>query len=133
MSKSLGYLCQHSASLAEFLGQAIESDMTDSEVKELINYYKAQNKYQLVLGYYIKTLGDNLPTYVLIEPQIDDKNGIYMIRVVEAVDLKSRPSYYRADFEKVADQLKNGFNINSLDKVLVKIKPLGQNCVPVKK
>lgn len=123
MSKSLGYICQRFASLAEFLRQAIDSDMTDSEVKELINYYKAhkaQNKYQLVLGYYIKTLGDNLPTYVLIEPQIDDKNGIYMIRVVEAVDLKSRPSYYRADFEKVADQLENGFNIKSLDRVLVK-------------
>ena len=131
MSKSLGYLCQHSASLAEFLGQAIESDMTDSEVKELINYYEAQNKYQLVLGYYIKTFGDNLPTYILIEPQVDDKNGIYMIRVVEAVDLKSRPSYYRADFEKVAGQLKNGFNINSLDRVLVKTKPLRQNYVPV--
>ena len=133
MSKRLGYLCQHSASLAEFLGQAIDSDMTDSEVKELINYYKAQNKYQLVLGYYIKTLGDNLPTYILIETQIDDKDGIYMIRVVEAVDLKSRPSYYRDDFEKVAGQLKNGFNINSLDKALVKTETLGQNCVPVKK
>lgn len=131
MSKSLGYICQHSASLAEFLGQAIDSDMTDSEVKELINYYKAQNKYQLVLGYYIKTLGDNLPTYILIEPQIDDKNGIYMIRVVETVDLKSRPSYYRADFEKVAGQLDNGFNIKSLDRVLVKTKPLDQNCVDV--
>lgn len=123
MSKSLEFICQHSASLAEFLGQAIESDMTDTEVKELISYYKGQTKYQLVLGYYIKTLGDNLPTYILIEPQIDDKDGIYMIQVVEAVDLKSRPSYYRSDFEKVANQLKNGFKIKSLDRVLVKTKP----------
>lgn len=124
MSKSLGFICQHSASLAEFLGQAIESDMTDTEVKELISYYKGQTKYQLVLGYYIKTLGDNLPTYILIEPQIDDKNGIYMIRVAETTDLKSRPSYHWSEFEKVADQLKNGFNINNLDRFLVKTKPL---------
>ena len=94
--------------------------MTDTEVKELISYYRGQTKYQLVLGNYIKTLGDNLPTYILIEPQIDDKNGIYMIRVAETTDLKSRPSYHWAEFEKVTDQLKNGFKINSLDRFLVK-------------
>lgn len=131
MSKSLGFICQHSASLAEFLGQAIDSDMTDSEIKELIIYYKAQTEYQLVLGHYIKAFGNNLPTYVLIEPQIDDKDGIYMIRVVETDDLKSRPSYHLADFEKVADQLKNGFNINNLDRFLVKTKPLQHVSIPM--
>ena len=110
----LNKVYQETLSMSEFLSKIIKPYMTDEIVLNLVNWYQDQIKYQLILGSYTRTYGDSRPTYVLIEPDIDDKSHIYMMHVVETDDLKSRPGYRMSDFEKIKLELRNGWHINDI-------------------
>lgn len=117
----LNKMYQETLSMSEFLSKVIKPYMTDEMVLNLFNWYQDQSKYQLVAGLYTKTYGDSRPTYVLIEPDIDDKSHIYMMHVVETDDLKSRPGYRMSDFEKIKLELHNWWHINDIPSRLTKV------------
>lgn len=112
---------QETSSMAEFLTMVVKPSMSDQTTLDLIDWYQDQIKYQLIIGLYTKTYGDSRPTYVLIEPEIYDESRIYMMRVVETDDLKSRPGYRMSDFEKIKLELRNGWHINDIPSRLTKV------------
>lgn len=117
----LNKMYQETLSMSEFLSKVIKPYMTDEMVLDLVNWYQDQIKYQLILGSYTRTYGDSRPTYVLIEPEINDESQVYMMRVVETDDLKSRPGYRMSDFEKIKLELRNRWHINDIPSRLTKV------------
>ena len=117
----LNKMYQETLSMSEFLSKVIKPYMTDEMVINLVNWYQDQIKYQLILGSYTRTYGYSRPTYVLIEPDINDEAHVYMMHVVETDDLKSRPGYRMSDFEKIKLELRNGWNINDIPSRLTKV------------
>ena len=103
----------------------VSPSMSDQTTLDLIDWYQDQIKYQLIVGLYTKTYGDSRPTYVLIEPKIDDESHIYMMRVVETDDLKSRPGYRLSDFLKIESEVRNGWQIDNLPARLTKVEKRG--------
>lgn len=118
----LEQIYQETSSFAEFLSLVIKPSMSSQTVFDLIDWYQDQIKYQLIVGLYTRTYGDSRPTYVLIEPEIDDEAHVYMMRVVETDDLKSRPGYRLSDFNKIKAELRNGWQINNIPARLTKVK-----------
>lgn len=118
----LEQIYQETSSLAEFLSLVIKPSMSYQTVFDLIDWYQDQIKYQLIVGSYTRTYGDSRPTYVLIEPEINDESQIYMMRVVETDDLKSRPGYRLSDFNKIKEELRNGWQINNIPARLTKVE-----------
>lgn len=123
--KRLQQAYQETSSMAEFLTMVVSPSMSDQTTLDLISWYQDQIKYQLIVGLYTKTYGDSRPTYVLIEPKIDDESHIYMMRVVETDDLKSRPGYRLSDFLKIESEVRNGWQIDNLPARLTKVEKRG--------
>lgn len=123
--KRLQKAYQETSSMAEFLTMVIRPNTSDQTTLDLIDWYQNQTKYQLIVGLYTKTYGDSRPTYVLIEPEINDEAYVYMMRVVETDDLKSRPGYRLSDFQKIKLELRNGWHITDLPARLTKVEKRG--------
>lgn len=123
--KRLQQAYQETSSMAEFLTMVVSPSMSDQTTLDIVNWYQEQIKYQLIVGSYTKTYGDSRSTYVLIEPKIDDESHIYMMRVVETDDLKSRPGYRLSDFLKIESEVRNGWQIDNLPARLTKVEKRG--------